>query len=243
MNWDYSRHYARRHPDTPEHDANLRSILLQNLGPHLPPDKDVAVLDVGCGRGYALEWLQSLGYRNLIGIDPDAGQIRFAEARGLRVQRTDDSHSFLDARPGCYDVVLMMDVLEHVPIAAQPALLSAINIALRPGGRLICTVPNAASPLADYWRFVDYTHETLFTNESLEFLLTETGFEAKEILPMEFISRPRLLLWPPSKRTLRWWILTLSRLPTRIAFLGEVGWGEGWRIPLSPNLLATAVRR
>ena len=176
------------------------------------------------------------------GIDPDAGQIAFAAARGLDARQVEDSVAFLRANAGAYDLVLLMDVLEHVPRSAQPDLMAAIHAALRPGGRLLCTVPNATSPLASYWRYVDYTHELLFTGESLGFLLTQTGFDVEAILPVEFIRRPQWLCWPPSRRTLRWWLKSLSRVRPRLAFLGEVGWHEGWTIPLSPNLLARAVR-
>jgi len=242
MDWDYSRHYARFHADTPEHDAQLHALFQRWLGAHLPADKNTALLDVGCGRGYALGWLQGLGYTQLAGIDPDAGQVAFAQSRGLNVQRAVDTVDFLRGRTGAYDFVQLMDVLEHVPHAAQGALLRAIHAALRPGGRLLCTVPNADSPLASRWRHIDYTHHLLFTVESLEFVLSQTGFRVERLHAAEFIGGPRLLCWPPTRRTLRWWLCRLGRLQPRLACLGELGWHDGWRIPLSPNLLTVAVR-
>ena len=53
MDWDYSKHYARLHADTPEHDANIRALYERWLGPHLPQDKNTPILDVG-SRGHAL---------------------------------------------------------------------------------------------------------------------------------------------------------------------------------------------
>jgi SAM-dependent methyltransferase len=242
MTWDYSRHYARLHPDTPEHDANLRNYFQRCLAAHLPANKGGAVLDVGCGRGYALEWLRSLGYTDLVGIDPDSAQVAFARNRGHNVTRVEDSMAFLRERPGTCDLVLLMDVLEHVPRTAQPELLRAIHRTLRPGGRLLCTVPNAASPLAGHWRYVDYTHECLFTRESLEFLVGQSGFSVQTVLPLEFVGPPKLGFWPPNRQTARWWARTLSRIPLRLAALGEAGWQNGWNMPLSPNLLACAER-
>lgn len=242
MTWDYSRHYARLHPDTPEHDANLRNYFQRCLAAHLPVDKASAVLDIGCGRGYAIEWLRSLGYTNLVGIDPDAGQVAFARDRGLNVVEVKDSMAFLRERPEAFDLVLLMDVLEHVPRATQPELLTTIHRALRPGGRLLCTVPNGASPLAGHWRYVDYTHECLFTRESLEFVLDQSGFMVEVVLPLEFVGPPHLGIWPPNRQTARWWARTLSRIPLRLACLGEAGWQNGWNMPLSPNLLAVACR-
>ncbi len=242
MDWDYSRHYARLHPDTPEHDANLRDYFQRHLSPHLPRATDSVVLDVGCGRGYALEWLRSLGYTRQTGIDRDAAQVAFATGRGLEVSKVDDTLAELRARPDSCDLILLMDVLEHVPRASQPDLLQAIRQALKPGGKLLCTVPNANSPLAGHWRYVDYTHECLFTRESLEFLLGQTGLEVTHVLPLEFLAAPRLGFWPPNRHTLRWWARVLSRLQPRLACLGEFGWKIGRSVPLSPNLLACAVR-
>ena len=54
MNIDYSHYYRRWHPETPEHQAEMSAFYRRVLGPHLPADKTVAVLDVGCGGGYAL---------------------------------------------------------------------------------------------------------------------------------------------------------------------------------------------
>jgi 2-polyprenyl-3-methyl-5-hydroxy-6-metoxy-1,4-benzoquinol methylase len=242
MDWDYSRHYARLHPDTPEHDANLRGYFQRHLAAHLPQARDCTVLDVGCGRGYALEWLRSLGYSRLAGIDRDAAQVAFAAGRGLDVRKVDDTLEELRARPESFDLVLLMDVLEHVPRVDQPHLLAAIRKTLKPGGKVLCTVPNATSPLAGHWRYVDYTHECLFTRESLEFLLGQTGFELTHFQALEFQAAPRFGFWPPNRHTVRWWIRILSRLQPRLACLGEFGWKAGRHVPLSPNLLACAVR-
>ena len=242
MNWDYARHYSRFHPDTPDHDVSLQVILRRWLGPHLPADRAANVLDVGCGRGYALMLLRDLGYKQIAGIDPDAGQVDFAQGRGLAVSQASDSAGFLRARPASYDLVLLMDVLEHLPDATQCDLLTAIRESLRPGGRLICTVPNAASAVASYWRYIDYTHRTAFTRESLESLLSQCHWRVDQIEPAEFFARPRFLFWVPTQRAIQWWLLRLHRLRWRFAYLAELGLDRGWDMPLSLNLLAVATR-
>ena len=45
---------------------------------------------------------------------------------------------------GNWDVVTMLAVLEHVPTSAQPALAAACQEVLKPGGRVILTVPAQA---------------------------------------------------------------------------------------------------
>lgn len=53
---------------------------------------------------------------------------------------------FPASRPptGGWDAVTMLAVLEHVPVAEQPALASACHGLLKPGGRVIVTVPSRA---------------------------------------------------------------------------------------------------
>lgn len=242
MSWDYSRHYQRFHADNAGHDRTLRELYRRWLGAHLPADKHAAILDVGCGRGYALEWLRELGYTNLSGIETDPGQAAYARGRGLPVQWVADSTADLRGRAGSCDLVLLMDVIEHVPGGADRALLEAIAGALRPGGILVATTPNADAPLANHWRYVDYTHQTSFTPASLEFLFSHAGLKLNVVAPLEFCPPPRFLIWPPTKRTLRWWFMQLGRLQPRLACIGEFGWQEGRRIALAPNLLAVATR-
>ena len=42
---------------------------------HLPQDRNTRILDLGCGYGALLYWLQQAGYRNLEGIDRSAEQV------------------------------------------------------------------------------------------------------------------------------------------------------------------------
>ncbi len=243
MSEDYARHYARFHPDTPEHDAHLRALLLRWLEPHLPADRTAAIMDVGCGRGYALSLLRELGYTQLSGVDSDAGQVDFARQRGLPVIHAADTSAHLRGAGACHDLILLMDVLEHIAPAAQAEFLDALAGSLRPGGRLIITVPNAASPLAAHWRYVDPTHHLLFTPPSLEYALHRAGLECLSIKSVEFIARPRYLFWLPTPRAFRWWTLRLNRLFWRMVYITELGWDQGRPILLGPNLLAVARRK
>ncbi|HEX2861967.1 MAG TPA: class I SAM-dependent methyltransferase [Lacunisphaera sp.] len=242
MTHDYAQHYARFHPDTPEHDANLRALLRRWLEPHLPADRGIVILDVGCGRGYALAFLRDLGYTALTGVDSDPGQVEFARSRNLPVTLVENTPELLRAHAARYDLILLMDVLEHIPVAQQTEFLSAVTGALRPGGKIIVTVPNASSPLGSYWRYVDLTHRIAFTIYSLHHALTLAGLAVDRIESVEFIARPRFLFWLPTPRAMRWWLLCLMRGRWRLTYLAELGWEQGWGTPLGPNLLAVAGR-
>jgi SAM-dependent methyltransferase len=211
------------------------------LKPHLPLNPDSAVLDVGCGMGFALESLRQLGYRHLEGFDTDNNQVALAQKGGLPVVWAENPLSFLAERAGSKDLILCLDVLEHVPKTGQLAFASAIRQALKPGGRLILTVPNASAALASRWRYIDWTHETSFTEHSIDFLLFNSGFSKISVFASEFGVRPKWIFLP-RKSTFLWALFQFYRLWRRGEMIAELGPEQGRAIPLSLNLLVVADR-
>lgn len=242
MSLDYSAHYALFHPDTPGHRHGLTLLHHRMLAPRLPADRSQPILDVGCGRGYVIEDVRALGYTQVSGIDIDAGQVAHARQRGLDVTLVARTEDYLAARPGTYGAILLLDVLEHVRREDQPEFLRAVSRSLAPGGRLICSVPNAASDIGGFWFHNDYTHQTSFTDDSLRFLLSQTGFANVRCGGIEIFLRPRFLFWLPTRRTLAWWFRVCARLRRRAGYIAELGWERGRGVTLTPNLLATADR-
>ncbi len=242
MTWDYSKHFARIHPDEPGHINGLRLALRRWLAPHFPADKTAPMIDVGCGWGHALTTAREAGHTDIFGLDADAGQIARARAAGLPVEHVPDTEAWLMARPGKFACALLLDVLEHVPHERQRGFLQAIAASLRPGGRLVLTVPNAAAGLAPFWLYNDYTHHLAFTADSLVFLLENSGFAPPRVSAVEQLARPRFTFWLPTRRSLSWWLRKKFQLRRRLELMGELGWERGRRIPVTLNLLAVAER-
>jgi 2-polyprenyl-3-methyl-5-hydroxy-6-metoxy-1,4-benzoquinol methylase len=99
------------------------------------------VLEIGCGSGALLLSLAKYGrIREAVGCDISELAIRAATGAGKRLAmppvefRIED---FLQAPPGPFDVVLMIDVLHHIPRARQREALRAAAARVAPGGRLI----------------------------------------------------------------------------------------------------------
>lgn len=142
----------------------------------LPPSKDTAILDIGCGFGRLLSALQRAGYTNISGIDLEDSAVAYCCEAGLEVSKA----SVLDFVPphGPYDVAVMSHVLEHIPKKETICLLRAIRTSiLKPSGTFIVMVPNAQSNTGCYWMYEDWTHETLFTAGSLLYVLRVAGFD------------------------------------------------------------------
>lgn len=194
--FDYSLHYRHFHPETTEYAEQVSALIADQLLPLLPEDRDGAVLDIGCGYGFALGALAKLGFANVEGLEISSQQAERARRGGYRVHVVEDSERWLADHACRYAVILLMDVLEHLPIAKQIPLLTSIHESLRPGGRLVVQVPNANSILASRWRYLDFTHYSSFTEHSLSFALKNAGFKDIQIMAEKGLGRrPSLRLW------------------------------------------------
>jgi SAM-dependent methyltransferase len=144
-----------------------RSIILHLVSQLAPAG--ASVLDIGCGTGFTLEALAARF--DAWGLEPDPA-VR-ARTRTLVRDRvlagdTRDRSALGDRR---FDVVLLLDVLEHVE--DDRAELSSAAAALAPGGKLVITVP--ANP--GLWSDHDDRngHYRRYTEASLRALLAKAG--------------------------------------------------------------------
>jgi SAM-dependent methyltransferase len=139
------------------------------------------VLDAGCGSGQIAIALAKRGLR-VTGIDLSPEMIRragaHAAARGAQVTWRVGDVARLDEPLAVYDAILARVVLQFVPDI--PAALREFRRVLRPGGRLLASVPGALSPIyrASWLRHLpggDPGNNYLLPWE-LEALLRESGW-------------------------------------------------------------------
>lgn len=141
--------------------------------------KDSAVLDIGCGMGHFLHYLKSRGFENLCGVDIGKEQVEYCRRNaGVNALLVDDIFRFLDSKKSCYDFVALNDVLEHFSKDEITRLLSAILVSLREKGRVIIKTPNMGSIFAPASFYIDFTHETGFSEISLPQVLKAAGFKS-----------------------------------------------------------------
>jgi SAM-dependent methyltransferase len=239
---DYSLHYRKWHDYTPQHADATAAYYRAVAGPHLPPRRDAAILDLGCGMGFTLMAYRGLGYLNCCGIDISPEQVDAARAQGLRVEHAVDSAGYLDARPAAYDFISAFDVLEHLPREQLLPLLRAVHASLKPGGVFLCVVPNANCGVAMRWRYIDWTHHTSFTEHSLEFVLRNGGFEAPRVDEVNHFQQRPPYPYLPRRAVARWLLARFFRAWRRLEFAAEFGLAPSRTIPLSLNIMAVARR-
>ncbi len=124
----------------------IRDQLCLRLGrdPNAPaPLAGLEILDVGCGGGILSESVAELG-AVVRGIDAVERNVaiarRHAAARGLDVAYEEGTAEALAARGERFDVVLNMEVVEHVPDV--PSFMSACAELVRPGGTMFVATIN-----------------------------------------------------------------------------------------------------
>jgi len=152
-------------------------------GIHLPKDKGIKILEIGCGNGGFLFYLESSGYTDHLGIDVSDEQIAATKKLGIKKAIKADLKEFLNDKESIYDVIVARDVLEHFEKDEMLDILSRIHKALKPGGRLIAQCPNAESPFFGRIRYGDFTHDVAFTKSSLLQLALCTGFSKIDCYP------------------------------------------------------------
>jgi 2-polyprenyl-3-methyl-5-hydroxy-6-metoxy-1,4-benzoquinol methylase len=137
------------------------------------------VLDLGCGAGRFLAALREAG------AEPVGVEIAEAALERARTNVPDADVRLLEpdgtipAAHGEFDLVWCSEVLEHIPDVG--AALFEVRRALKPGGRLLATVPHVrrARALLRFEQEFDPLgqHVRFFTRRSLARTLVATGFD------------------------------------------------------------------
>ncbi len=102
---------------------------------HLP--RDARILEIGCGTGHNLPMLAAFGTVDAIEIDPAAQAI--AAARLGKPVSAAPLPQLPEIERGAYDLIAVLDVVEH--IEDDVAALAAMRDCLKPGGKILITVP------------------------------------------------------------------------------------------------------
>jgi 2-polyprenyl-3-methyl-5-hydroxy-6-metoxy-1,4-benzoquinol methylase len=157
------------------------------------------VLEIGCGPGTFLFWATARGAASVRGVDISDEQVGVARSLDLPAEVA----SFQSYLPVCrdrFDLVVALDVIEHLTRDEAFELLDLSLAALRPGGLLVLTTPNGRALRPGPVWYGDLTHETLFSPKTITLALRLAGYEAirvAEITPPSTTVRStvRRLLW------------------------------------------------
>jgi SAM-dependent methyltransferase len=136
-----------------------------------------SAIEIGCGNGYLLKFLENYGYNTLIGIDPSLlknyqlGKIEF-------IKEFANEETFLKKK---VDLIFSYAVFEH--IKNINGVLKFCKNHLNKDGELFFGIPNSEIELerGDPGLFI-HQHLNYYTEDVLKFLLARNGFELKSII-------------------------------------------------------------
>ena len=144
--WKADGKFAPLHKFNPVRLSFIRDVAQSHFGRDSKarrPFEGLALLDIGCGGGLLSEPMSRLGF-GVTGVDASARNIGAASAhatsQNLTIDYRADTAEALLARGERFDVILNMEVIEHVADPGQ--FLRDTAAMLKPGGLMIVATLN-----------------------------------------------------------------------------------------------------
>jgi 2-polyprenyl-3-methyl-5-hydroxy-6-metoxy-1,4-benzoquinol methylase len=154
----------------------------RSLEPWLPADRETPILDIACGEGALLAFLQEQGYTDLSGFDISPENVEICHRIKLPFVQKGDAFELLGAEDtGRFGLICAIDLIEHIPKEQAAQLIEVIRGQLRANGSVILQTPNAGSLYASHNRYYDLSHHFAVTEKSAIDLMMLGGFQTDEI--------------------------------------------------------------
>ncbi len=177
----------------------------KNYEKFFPSKKSANLLDIGIGRGEMLTCMKKWGYTEYLGIDISPSIVNYCKALGLNCVLVNDTIKWLSDKDAVFDVITILDVLEHFKKEDVIPLLNKIYKGTKLGGKIIIQVPNMQAPDSQLHRYNDFTHEIGFVEHSLRQVLLTAGitnfsfYGFEEIIGNDLKTRIKIII-----RSLYW---------------------------------------
>lgn len=185
------------------------------------------VLEVGFGNGAVMSYLDSRGV-NCTGIELNEALVAAAKMKGFEAFSSMD---LLIAEGRKFDVIIALDVIEHISKSKLMSFFGTLYSLLQDTGKVYLRFPNGDSPFGRISQYSDLTHETVIGRGLLEMMTFSTQFKIIQLrspkIPIMGFGFARA-----SKRLL---IVISRRIAEKIISLIFLG---GLPVPLDPNYFA-----
>ena len=137
------------------------------------------VVELGFGNGVFAGWAKQQG-AIYVGTELIPELIARGTAAGFDVQSAACPLTSFTTN-NSIDLVVAMDVFEHIDTSALQNLLIEAGSCLRPGGLVVARVPSGDSPFARSIQHGDLTHRIILGSSAIRQLASQSGFVVKAI--------------------------------------------------------------
>lgn len=172
--------------------------------------QNAQILDVGCGTGSVIQFLQKFGAPE--GIDISEEAVRFCQKRGISKVSVGNASS-LPYKDKSFDFVIASDLLEH--IEDDVIAIQQMHRVLKKGGFLIITVPAHKFLWSEHDEALG--HRRRYTRNELLTKLKTAGFEVERINYSVFFAFPIIFIY----RTLQVFFIRSGSPKTSYVILPE----------------------
>jgi 2-polyprenyl-3-methyl-5-hydroxy-6-metoxy-1,4-benzoquinol methylase len=161
------------------------------------------ILEVGCGEGAIAERLvAAYPDAEVTGIDIIAGPGRLYSGPEGAVRFLETTvQGLAEVEPGTYDLVILADVLHHVPLSVRAELMAAIRVLMAPGAKFVMKEwERNYTPI--YW--LSYLSDRWITGDRIRYLTRDEGRSQIEAAfgPTPHIDEVRIAPWRTNIATL-----------------------------------------
>jgi ubiquinone/menaquinone biosynthesis C-methylase UbiE len=136
-------------PDPVAYHNLIQAESVEQIMTLLPRDGVHTVVEAGCGHGHSARRLAEV-FERVIGFDINPHRIDQRSTENLLLVA--GSAEAPPVGEGAADLVLCLSMLEHIP--DRPATLRAMARMVRPGGRLVYTVPSSGWKVLQWIGFI-----------------------------------------------------------------------------------------
>lgn len=200
------------------------------ISSHITHKTSASIVDLGCGYGKYIYRLKEKGFTNVKGVDISTEQVEAAQKAGIHEVEQGELLTFIKKQPDNIDVVLLMDIIEHLTYQEIFDLIDEVKKKLSDTGKIILHIPNAEGIFGMRIRYGDLTHEVSFTPSSINQLFNTFGFKKTNIVE----DKPLIYSISSFIRRMVWEFTTLRY---RLMLMAETG---EKRFILSQNMLVIA---
>jgi len=210
-----SKHWAYTHSLKEEEYELYAKSAKKRYENILLQDKGANIIDIACGGGHFLYFLQQQGYIHTQGIDISQEQLDVAEKMGVKNLQKEDFGEYLPKCLGKFDMIIANDIIEHLTKDEVLNFLDTIYNSLKPRGHILIGVPNVQCLFSGKPRYCDFTHEQGFTPGSLSQVLRICDFQNIKVYGEEPVihdlrSFIRAMLWQIVKSILKVYLIIES---------------------------------